>query len=309
MKSIAVGALCVTAGVVGTLATLRLGHGRDVASLGEESSALVPRSPVDPVLPGYGDALDLDESNLGLVLTENDEALAKSELGGVKAVKDAVAKKIPVPDWSVGYDCLRVKGGRCKEVNEVPQPLDGPAKAVRIQDNLVFVGKQRVIAKGLMKQTPPQLPIVCMGFSNGAKAFDTFEVVFSEIGSSAKEEVLKAYIGGIKTVLSPFFQELPPAVASQSALTEWITNELTAKFASSQTALDAADNFVGKLADYFSSDVVISLTHGAPPNRGKFGKNYITLPCGISVQMLGRILLQDKEMKKQYPNAKVNKAD
>jgi len=307
MKSIAVGALCVTAGVVGTLATLRLGHGRDVASLGEESSALVPRSPVDPVLPGYGDALDLDESNLGLVLTENDEALAKSELGGVKAVKDAVAKKIPVPDWSVGYDCPR---GRCKEVNEVPQPwAGGEAKAVMIKQNLVFVGKQRVIAKGLMKQKPPQLPIVCMGFSDGAKAFDTFEVVFSEIGSSVKEEVLKAYIGGIKHVLSPFPWNEFPRVATQEALTEWITKELTSKFASKQTALDATDKFVGKLADYFTSDVVISLTHGAPPNRGKFGKNYITLPCGISVQMLGRILLQDKEMKKLYPNANVKKAD
>mmetsp|Transcript_46447 Transcript_46447/g.111253 ORF Transcript_46447/g.111253 Transcript_46447/m.111253 type:complete len:149 (-) Transcript_46447:287-733(-) len=148
-----------------------------------------------------------------------------------------------------------------------------------------------------------------MGFSDGAKAFDTFEVVFSEIGSSVKEEVLKAYIGGIKHVLSPFPWNEFPRVATQEALTEWITKELTSKFASKQTALDATDKFVGKLADYFTSDVVISLTHGAPPNRGKFGKNYITLPCGISVQMLGRILLQDKEMKKLYPNANVKKAD
>ena len=83
MKSIAFGALCVTAAVVGTLATHRLGHGRDVASLGEESSAL-----------GYGDAVDLDQSKLGLVLTENYEALAKSELGYKRGdAKKAMAKE------------------------------------------------------------------------------------------------------------------------------------------------------------------------------------------------------------------------
>jgi len=126
MKSIAFGALCVTAAVVGTLATHRLGHGRDVASLGEESSAL-----------GYGDAVDLDQSKLGLVLTENYEALAKSELGhkrgdAKKAMAKEASKKVSDGAKKVSDGASKAAKKGAKKVSDGAKKVsDGASKAAK----------------------------------------------------------------------------------------------------------------------------------------------------------------------------------
>jgi hypothetical protein len=350
MKSIAFGALCVTAAVVGTLATHRLGHGRDVASLGEESSAL-----------GYGDAVDLDQSKLGLVLTENYEALAKSELGykrgdakkamakeaskkvsdgaskaakkvcdGAKKVADGAkkgAKKVSdgasfvnrkagwllnPPEWIFEWGDshgLPVNGRSVKLTakNHV-NPLFLLNQKFPIGANPKFTGKQRLIGQYLAGPEFENATAVCpVGKDDKGKRWQpdkSFTVTFRKPGTPVGEEILKAYVQGIAHVLAPV-PDMPPTLKVND-VAGWFVDKLEGSLVPAPfiptAGKYAADTFTEKLFNYFAADTVITMTTSTvSSHKAKFGPNFFTLPCEISVQTIGNLLLQDKELMDKYP--------
>ena len=343
MKSIAFGALCVTAAVVGTLATHRLGHGRDVASLGEESSAL-----------GYGDAVDLDQSKLGLVLTENYEALAKSELGhkrgdakkamakeaskkvsdGAKKVSDGASKAakkgakkvsdgasfvnrkagwlLKPPEWIFEWGDshgLPVNGRSVKLTakNHV-NPLFLLKQKFPIGANPKFTGKQRLIGQYLAGPEFNNATAVCpVGKDDKGKRWQpdkSFTVTFREPGTPVGEEILKAYVQGIAHVLAPV-PEMPPTL-NVNDVAGWFVDKLEGSLVPTPfiptAGKYAAETFTEKLFNYFAADTVITMTTSTvSSHKAKFGPNFFTLPCEISVQTIGNLLLQDKELMEKYP--------
>ena len=174
--------------------------------------------------------------------------------------------------------------------------------------NPKFTGKQRLIGQYLAGPEFKDAIAVCpVGKDDKGKRWQpdkSFTVTFREPGTPVGEEILKAYVQGIAHVLAPV-PEMPPTL-NVNDVAGWFVDKLEGSLVPTPfiptAGKYAAETFTEKLFNYFAADTVITMTTSTvSSHKAKFGPNFFTLPCEISVQTIGNLLLQDKELMEKYP--------
>jgi X-X-X-Leu-X-X-Gly heptad repeat protein len=174
--------------------------------------------------------------------------------------------------------------------------------------NPKFTGKQRLIGQYLAGPEFENATAVCpVGKDDKGKRWQpdkSFTVTFRKPGTPVGEEILKAYVQGIAHVLAPV-PDMPPTLKVND-VAGWFVDKLEGSLVPAPfiptAGKYAADTFTEKLFNYFAADTVITMTTSTvSSHKAKFGPNFFTLPCEISVQTIGNLLLQDKELMDKYP--------